>query len=101
MDFEGILLTTNGFTWDDVLKKEYLLEALDTDLHMCMVTLSSGLGYMTYCDAVADATDQLEHTCPVCVRNNPPSQVNPQGGFQQPPNCQPLFAAAAATPAPP
>ena len=96
-----MLLTTNSFTWDDILKKEYLLEALDTNLHMCTVTLSSGLGYTMYCDAVADATDQLECVHPAHVKNNPPSQVNPQGGFQQPPNHQPLFAAIATAPAPP
>ena len=96
-----MLLAANGFTWDDILKKEYLLEALDTDLCMCTVTLSSGLGYTVYHDAVANAADQLEHTHPAHVKNNPPSQVNLWGGFQQPPNCQPLFATAATAPAPP
>ena len=96
-----MLLTTNSFTWDDILKKEYLLEALDTDLHMCTVTLSSGLGYTMYCDAFTNAADQLERMCPAHVKNNPPSQVNLQGGFQQPPNHQPSFTAAAAAPAPP
>ncbi|KAL1952924.1 hypothetical protein VTO42DRAFT_3939 [Malbranchea cinnamomea] len=55
-DFEDKLLVTNGFTWDDVLKKEYLTKALDHDLHLAIVTLSSGLTYTQYRDVSAAVT---------------------------------------------
>ncbi|KAL1954094.1 hypothetical protein VTO42DRAFT_1748 [Malbranchea cinnamomea] len=63
-DFKGKLLATNGFTWDDVLKKEYLTEALDHDLHLAVVTLSSGLTYTQYRNTFGDVTVSLERFQP-------------------------------------
>ncbi|KAL1952627.1 hypothetical protein VTO42DRAFT_4597 [Malbranchea cinnamomea] len=70
-DFEGKLLAANGFVWDDVLKKEYPTEALDHDLHLAVVTLSSGLTYTQYRDAVGDAAVLLEHFRPLRPLHTP------------------------------
>ncbi|KAL1954304.1 hypothetical protein VTO42DRAFT_1414 [Malbranchea cinnamomea] len=63
------LLSSTGFAsltarTDDVLKKEYLTEALDHDLHLAVITLSSGLTYTQYRDTVGDAAVLLERFRP-------------------------------------
>lgn len=73
-DFEGKLLAANGFSWDDVLKKDCLTEALDSDLRIATVTLRSSLGYVAYRDAVSDAADRLERARPVRGQGKDSSQ---------------------------
>ncbi|KAL1953147.1 hypothetical protein VTO42DRAFT_3547 [Malbranchea cinnamomea] len=85
-DFEGKLLAANGFTWDDVLKKEYLTEVLDHDLRLAVVTLSSGLTYTQYRDAVGDATVSLER-----FRSSHPSRTPGKAHFH-PPSSRPAPA---------
>ncbi|KAL1954934.1 hypothetical protein VTO42DRAFT_434 [Malbranchea cinnamomea] len=56
---------------DDVLKKEYLTEALDHDLCLAVVTLSSGLTYTQYRNAIGDAAVSLERFRPSCPSRTP------------------------------
>ncbi|KAL1952921.1 hypothetical protein VTO42DRAFT_3944 [Malbranchea cinnamomea] len=76
-DFEGKLLAANSFAWDDILKKEYLTEALDHDLRLAVVTLSSGLTYTQYRDAVRDAAVSLER-----FRSSRPSRTPGKAHFR-------------------